>query len=68
MRTIFPVWKKLSAEPIHIDEVCRSCGLLISSVSSTLTMMEIKGLVKQVAPMNYALAREARQEYKVKID
>jgi len=54
--------KQLSAEPTHIDEVCRSSGLPISAVSSTLAMMEIKGLVKQVGAMNYVLAREARVE------
>jgi len=60
--------KQLSAEPIHIDEVCRTSGLPVSTVSSTLAMMELKGLVKQIGPMNYVLAREARQEYRVKVD
>ncbi len=60
--------KQLSAEPTHIDEVCRSSGLPVSTVSSTLAMMELKGLVKQVGTMNYALAREARQEYRVTVD
>jgi hypothetical protein len=31
-------------------------------------MMELKGLVKQVGMMNYVLAREMRQEYKVRVD
>jgi DNA processing protein len=60
--------KKLSAEPIHIDEVCRLSGLPISTVSSTLAMMELKGLVKQVGTMSYVLAREVRAEYRVKVD
>ncbi len=60
--------KQLGAEPTHIDEVCRSSGLQISTVSSTLAMMELKGLVKQVGPMSYSLSREARQEYKVRMD
>jgi DNA processing protein len=60
--------KQLSAEPTHIDEVCRSSGLPVSTVSSTLAMMELKGLVKQVGTMNYVLAREARGEYRVKVD
>ena len=60
--------KQLGVEPTHIDEVCRSSGLPISTVSSTLTMMELKGLIKQAGNMNYVLAREARQEYMVKID
>ncbi len=60
--------KFLSVEPTHIDEVCRSSGLPISTVSSVLTMMELKGMVKQMGNMNYVLAREMRQEYKVKVD
>ena len=60
--------KQLSAEPTHIDEVCRSSGLPMSMVSSTLAMMELKGLVKQVATMSYVLAREAREEYRVKVE
>ena len=52
--------RQLAPEPIHIDEVCRLSGLPISTVSSTLTMMELKGMVKQVGGMNYVLARDAR--------
>lgn len=60
--------KQLGAEPTHIDEVCRSSGLPISVVSSTLAMLELKGSVKQVGTMNYVLAREAREEYRVRVD
>jgi DNA processing protein len=58
----------LNAEPSHIDEVCRRSGLPAATVSSTLAMMELKGLVKQVGTMNYVLAREMRQEYKVRVE
>jgi len=60
--------QQLSAEPSHIDEVCQRSGLPTATVSSTLAMMELKGLVKQVGTMNYVLSREARQEYKVRVD
>jgi len=60
--------KQLSAEPTHIDEVCRSSGLPISEVSSTLAVMELKGLVKQVGTMSYVLAKEVREEYRVKVE
>jgi DNA processing protein len=60
--------KQLSAEPTHIDEVCRSSGLPVSTVSSTLTLMELKGLVKQVGNMNYVLAREVREAYRIRVD
>ncbi|MBA7613961.1 hypothetical protein ES703_21220 [subsurface metagenome] len=60
--------KQLSAEPTHIDQVCRNSGLPAATVSGTLAMMELKGLVKQVGTMNYVLAREAREEYRVRLD
>lgn len=60
--------KQLSAEPVHIDEVCRSSGLPVSTVSSTLAMMELKGLVRTVGAMKYVLAREMREEYRVKVE
>lgn len=60
--------KRLSAQPTHIDEVCRGSDLPISVVSSTLALLEIKGLVKQVGAMNYVLASEARAEYQVKVE
>ncbi len=46
----------LSHEPQHIDDVGRRCGLSTSEVSSTLAMLELKGAVRQVGPMNFVLA------------
>jgi len=57
--------KQLSTEPMHIDELRRETGLPIAAVSSTLTLMELKGLVRQVGGMNYVIAREKSEEYKV---
>jgi DNA processing protein len=51
--TEFLLFKSISSEPRHIDEICRQCGLDISTVSSVLTMMELKGIVKQIGYMNY---------------
>lgn len=45
----------LAFEPRHIDEIVRSTGLPIAEVSSTLTLMELKGWIKQVGVMCYAL-------------
>jgi DNA processing protein len=55
----------LSEEPTHIDEVGRASGLPISTVSSTLALMELKGLVRQVGGMNYVRARETRATYHI---
>ncbi|MFH1662434.1 MAG: DNA-processing protein DprA [Chloroflexota bacterium] len=60
--------KKLGAEPVHIDEICRASDLPMATVSSTMAMMELKGMVKQVGMMNYSLCRKAREKYIVEID
>jgi DNA processing protein len=49
--------KLISHEPCHIDELIRESGLPTTTVSSTLTMMELKGMVKHVGGMQYVLAR-----------
>ena len=54
-----------------MDEICRAADLPISVVSGTLAMMELKGMVKQVATMSYALCREIRENkefYKIEIN
>ena len=53
----------LSHEPVHIDEIRRRSGLPIAVVSSTLSMMELKGMVRQVGGMNYTRIREALAGY-----
>jgi len=62
------VLEQLTSEPKHIDEVCRTINIPVSEVSSTLSMMELKGMVKSIGNMNYVLARETREEYRVKIE
>lgn len=56
---------QLEEDPKHIDEVGRAAGLPIATVSSTLALMELKGLVRQVGGMNYVRARETRAVYRV---
>ena len=57
--------KHITFDPVHIDDIQRAVGLPVASVSSSLAMMEIKGLVKQVGGMNYIRTREASAEYQV---
>jgi DNA processing protein len=45
----------LSHEPVHIDELTRRSTLPASDVSSTLAIMELKGLVRQVGGMQYVV-------------
>jgi len=55
----------LSAEPRHVDELVRAANLPTADVSAALTMLELKGMVRQVGPMTYVLAREGRVSYQV---
>lgn len=51
------VLDQLSQEPVHIDDIARGSGLPIAEVSSTLTMMELRGMVRHTGAMHYVLAR-----------
>jgi DNA processing protein len=53
----------LSSEPVHVDYLGRAVDLPIAQVSSTLALMELKGMVRQVGGMSYVLAREGGAEY-----
>ena len=55
----------LSAEPTHVDELRQQVELPIAQVTSTLAMMELKGLVRQVGSMKYVVAREPGVKYVV---
>jgi DNA processing protein len=46
----------LTREATHVDELCRSSGLPVATVTGTLAMLELKGLVKPLGSMNYVLA------------
>lgn len=54
----------LTAQPTHIDDLSRETGLPAALVSSTLTLMELKGIVQQVGGMNYVRVRESEPVYK----
>ena len=69
-RTVIPeneteavLLEHLSAEPIHVDALGRDVGLPIAQVTSTLALMELKGMVRQVGGMSYVLAREGSVDY-----
>lgn len=47
----------LDNEPKHVDELIRLTKLNASIINSTLTMMEMKGMVKNLGGMQYVLAR-----------
>ena len=43
----------ISNEPSHVDDIVRRASMPPPQVASLLTMMELKGLVRQVGAMNY---------------
>lgn len=55
--------KYISADPAHVDEIHQQSGLPIAQVTATLALMELKGMVTQTGGMNYALARETKENY-----
>ncbi len=50
----------LTQEPRHIDEICRLSSLPSQVVSSTLAILELKGIIKQIGNLNYTLAKGVR--------
>jgi DNA processing protein len=49
--------KLINHEPCHVDELIRESELPTTTVTSTLLMMELKGMIRQVGGMQYVLAR-----------
>ncbi|MBT6819495.1 MAG: DNA-protecting protein DprA [Candidatus Magasanikbacteria bacterium] len=47
----------LSREPIHVDQLVKNSSLDSPSVNATLTMMEMKGKVRNMGGMMYVLSR-----------
>ncbi|MFA7319078.1 MAG: DNA-processing protein DprA [Parcubacteria group bacterium] len=45
----------LSSEPLHIDNISKLAKLQTASVAATLSMMELKGWVKNIGGQNYIL-------------
>ena len=43
----------IGADPVHIDEVGRRSGFPITAVNGMLTMLELKGMIRQVGCMHY---------------
>lgn len=45
----------LTGEPVHIDEIVRRVSLPVATVSSTLALLELKGMARHVGGMNYVM-------------
>ena len=51
---------------LPIDEITSRTGLAVDNVSAALTIMELKGMVKQVEGLSYMVIREGHEEYSAK--
>ena len=54
----------LSHDPQHVDEIRNRSDLPIQKVTASLTLMELKGLVRQVGGMKYVRVLEPYSEYR----
>lgn len=59
------LYATIGNEPLHVDEIRAQTGLPIEKVTSTLALMELKGMVRQVGGMHYVAVRETQADYKV---
>ncbi len=59
------LYRLISAEPMHIDEIGRAAGLPTATVGSTLALMELRGLVRQIGAMSFVRIGEAAVDYQV---
>ena len=57
------LYQLLSREPKHVDEIRSQADMPIETVSATLAMMELKGMVRQVGGMNYVAVKEQPEPY-----
>ncbi|HQV68941.1 MAG TPA: DNA-processing protein DprA [Thermoflexales bacterium] len=57
------IYNRLSYDPIPTDELVRGLDLPAEVVNATLSLMELKGYVRQSGGAGYARAREPRGEY-----
>jgi DNA processing protein len=48
----------LGSEPKHIDDVTRASGLATAAIASALSLLELRGLVRQAGPMQYVRAHK----------
>lgn len=55
------IFQQLSADPVHVDLIVRQTRLPTATVTSTLTMLELKGLAESAGPMQYCRAPNSQR-------
>jgi DNA processing protein len=59
------IYGKLTHEPTEVNDLVRALELPAEAVTTALTLMELKGIVRQASGTSYVLAREAKGTYEV---
>ena len=62
------LFELLGQEALHIDDIRARSDLPIEQVSAALTLMELKGLVRQVGSMRYVAVYKSQGVYRVEPD
>lgn len=61
------LYEHLADEPFDIDALCRRTNLPINVVSSTLTLMELKGMVHRIDKTHFARVHEPAPTYQTEV-
>ena len=59
------LYAAIGNEPLHVDEIRASTDMPLEQGTSTLALMELKSMVRQVGRMHFVAVRETQADYKV---
>lgn len=57
------LFQALGLESMHVDDISSQVNLPVEEVSSTLALMELKGMVRKVTGMKYMAVQEVQANY-----
>jgi DNA processing protein len=57
------LYNAVGDDPLHVDDLCNLTELPIEEVTSTLAIMELKGMVRKTFGMKYIAVRESMAAY-----
>ncbi len=61
------LYQAVGNEPLHVDELCSQVNMPIEEVTSTLALMELKGMVRKTFGMKYVAVRELNAGYHINL-
>jgi DNA processing protein len=57
------IYQVVGDEPLHVDEISTQTKIPIEQVTSTLALMELKGMVRKTFGMKYVAVQEVQAGY-----